>query len=276
LRTGDAILTVINIGDITLRLADYMTAPAGIDGHAAVAATLAGQSRVPMQDLLIQGVGTTVLIDAGRYDLPAGSPYFVPGYTPPPELAVQLGHAGVAPDQVEHVVITHRHWDHFNGATTLEAGRYLPVFPNARHYLGRADWEDVQAALRDPASRESRALGVLHAAGLLEIVDEDREISAGITIIAAPGETSGHQIVRVHSNGETFYAVGDMYHHPIEIAHPAWMVNWASHDANVASRRRLSDAAVHERAGVLASHVPGIGRLAGSQGSCRWEAIRER
>jgi len=272
-RAGDALLTVFNIGDITLRLADYITAAPGAVGRAAVAAALAGQSRLPMQDLLVQGLGGPVLVDAAQYDVAADSPYYVPGYLPPPPLAVRLAQAGVAPHQVAHVIMTHRHWDHFNGATMPVAGHYVPVFPNARHYLGRADWEHVQQALNDPTSRESRALGVLHSAGLLEVVDGDRDVTPGVTIIAAPGETAGHQIVRVRSRGETFYALGDMYHHPVEVGHPEWMVNWAHGDSNVESRRRLCRAAVPERAGVMASHVPAIGLIEGSPDACQWKPL---
>jgi glyoxylase-like metal-dependent hydrolase (beta-lactamase superfamily II) len=46
---------------------------------------------------------------------------------------------GWDPAAVTHVVATHPHGDHIGGLTRGHSGRLEPRFPNARHYLGRAD-----------------------------------------------------------------------------------------------------------------------------------------
>jgi hypothetical protein len=78
-------------------------------------------------------------------------------------------------------------------------GSYIPRFPHARVLLGRADWDwsETQHALLDPHSLESRTFGVLQKHNLLELVEGHPRPDPEVHIIAAPGESPGHQIVRV-------------------------------------------------------------------------------
>jgi len=41
-------------------------------------------------------------------------------------------------------------------------------------------------------------------------------------------------------DNQTLYALGDLYHHPIEIEHPSWHVRWADPATTLASRRALA------------------------------------
>jgi glyoxylase-like metal-dependent hydrolase (beta-lactamase superfamily II) len=102
---------------------------------------------------------------------------------------------------------------------------------------------------------------VLRQADLLELVSGRREIAPGITILPAPGETPGHQIVRVQSDGQTFYALGDLIHSEVEVEHPDWMVTWATAEPMLASRLRLLDDALAEHALLMAAHIGSLGRL---------------
>lgn len=267
---GRARVSVLDLGEITLPLAPEMGFSAEELASAPELAAFGRQRLIPMQDVLIELPGATILVDAGSYDIAADSPYAVEGYTPPPGLLASLAELGVSPEAVDHLVVTHRHWDHFN-AVGREGRR--PTFPRARHYLGAADWEAVAPKLVAPDSREARHLGVVHAHGLLETVAGRRELVAGVTIEPALGETAGHQIVRLESEGEVFYAIGDMYHHPIEIPRPGRMVGWADPATNRASRARLTESALRERATLLASHIPSLGRLDLVDGAPCWTAV---
>ena len=113
---------------------------------------------------------------------------------------------------------------------------------------------------------------MLHKQGLLELVESDIEVTPEVRIIRAPGESPGHQIVRVHSQGQTFYSMGDLFHHPAEVEHPAWMVKWANASANLMSRQVLIKAALQENALLLAAHMP-IGRIEGTFEHPRWVSL---
>ncbi|MBI3460972.1 MBL fold metallo-hydrolase, partial [Candidatus Acetothermia bacterium] len=214
-RLGAATTTLINVGDGQVNLAEMLDVPAS-EWSPRYASSFDQPIRAPFQCVHLRLSAMSILVDASSYPLP-DSPYAkfaLPNYQPPPGLLAQLAEVGVNPEEVTHVVFTHWHWDHHSGATVERGGYYIPCFPNARHYLGRADWEseDTQKAMRDPNAMESRTLAVLHQRGLLDLVEGNHELCAGIQIIAAPGESPGHQIVRVHSEGRTLYCLGDLYH----------------------------------------------------------------
>lgn len=149
------------------------------------------------------------------------------------------------------------------------------MYPHARVYLGQADWEDgeTQAGLADPASLESRTLGLLREQGALELLSGPRELTPGVDILPAGGETPGHQIVRVRSQGETLYILGDLFHNEVEVEHPDWMVTWATPALMRASRRWLMDAALAEGALLTAAHIDTVGRLERVGAGMRWAVV---
>lgn len=269
LRIGAATICLINVGDLGAQLADWVTVPEA-ERPPEYAPYFAAPLRIPTQCILIQLDGITTLVDAGVYDL--DSEYRLPGYQPPPSLPGQLAALGVQPGDVAQVIITHAHWDHYNGTTIRQGEQYAPTFPKAPHYLGRADWEDpeIQKDLRDPTTLPGRTLAVLHREGLLDLVDRDRDLGGGIRIIAAPGETPGHQIVRVESEEEVAYCVGDLFHHEVEVEQPDWVVPWADPHVMGASRRALMRAALDEAATLIATHIRGAGRLQRAAVGATW------
>ncbi|HKB47961.1 MAG TPA: hypothetical protein VKC57_09710, partial [Ktedonobacterales bacterium] len=129
---------------------------------------------------------------------------------------------------------------------------------------------DTQEGLRDPESLEGRTLGVLDRAGLLELVAGDRDLGNGLAIVAAPGETPGHQILRVRSGDAVLYCVGDLFHHAVEAEHPEWMVTWADAATMLATRRKVITQALAERARLVAAHIRGVGRLEAAGAGVRW------
>lgn len=270
LRIGAAAVSVINVDHIPATLKEWIDLTDS-ERTPSVAALFEQQLSVCVQCIYVRLPGLSVLVDVGAAE-PKNSAGQARGYRPPPGILASLAAQGVRPDDVEHVVITHGHGDHYNGATIERDGRLEPAFPNARYYLGRADWEQErrQEALRDPASLDSRTLGVLHRGGRLELVEENRELGSGVSILAAPGESPGHQIVRVHSEGQTLYCVGDLFHHPIEVEHRSWMVRWADAESNLRSRHALIEAALAEKALLVATHIPGVGRLERSASGLAW------
>ncbi len=273
-RVGAAQITMLNAGDMRLRLAEEMAVSESV--WRPQYTELFDQPGVcPSLSVYIEYQDARILVDANDYraTMTPDSSYALDGYTPPPAIPAQLASLGVRPEDITHMVITHAHWDHYAGATTpTDSGEYAPTYPRARYYLGAADWMDaeVQTALQDQTSLEARTLGVLHERGLLQHVKTRESIADGIDILPAPGETPGHQIVRVHSEGETLYVLGDLFHHAIEIEHPEWMVTWADAESMRATRRWLMRDAVAERALLIAAHIAAPGRIERAGEDLRW------
>lgn len=272
-QVGAARVTILNAGDLVLRLAEEMAVPE--DLWRPRFADVFDQRRLfPSQSVYIAHPSATVLVDINDYSATVApdSPYLPPNYSPPPDVPAQLEALGTRIDEVEHVVITHAHWDHFAGTTRRTSEGFAPTFPHARYYLGVADWEnaEMQTALRDPDSLEARTLGNLHAWGQLELVEGNRTIAEGIEIREAPGESPGHQVLRVASDGAVLYVLGDLFHDPIEAERPDWMVTWADPEKMLATRRKLMSDALAENALLVAAHIRSAGRLVAEPSGMRW------
>lgn len=276
-RIGDATVTLINDGIFdTIPLIPWMDAPEE-DVRRAVPKADAG-GRVGRSGMIVAHVRigvASVLVDPGFGALPPESWLARElELRPTPGVQAGLAAAGIQPDQITHVVITHAHGDHFTGATLTCDARRVPRYPRARYVLGRADW-DGNPAREDPDSETSIHLGTLERAGLLDLVDGDCEVAPGVTMLAAPGESPGHAVVRVQSAGESFYHLGDLFHHRCEVEHPEWVMTGRDTPAMIASRERLVSEAVPSGATVVFTHniFPGWGRIAATGSGYRWEDV---
>lgn len=275
IRLGGATISIINAGDMMVNMAEEMDVPESELRHL-YGSALDGPQPFPSQCVHIALANASILVDINDYALAISHDpsYLPPDYAPPPGVVEQLLSQGIHPEDITHLVITHAHFDHYSGTTIERDGSYIPRFPNARTFLGHADWDhaDTQEALADPDSLDSHTFGTLQKQGLLELVDDNLDLTPEVRILVAPGESPGHQIVRVHSQGQILYCIGDLFHHPVEVEQPAWMVKWADAPANLTSRQRLLQAALQEHALLVASHMP-VGRIEGTASHPRWVAL---
>ncbi len=184
---------------------------------------------------LLRAPGGTVLVDTGigGVESPASAWAPVPG-----KLIGELATAGLGPDDVDIVVLTHLHSDHASGA--VQNGE--PAFPNARYVIQQAelDWQG-SGLVRD---RVIRPLG-----DQLQMVHGKVELLPGVKVALAPGHTPGHQVVEV---GDLIIS-GDVLLHAVQLADPSIGYLW-DEDRELATKTRH---AVLDRAGTLATgHLP--------------------
>ncbi len=273
-RLGDTTVTVLDSGLLVFEMATELGLTAA-DWGPRYAEYFAQPLHVPMQHVLVQTPETTLLVDAGSYDMPDDSPMRVPGYTPPPSIPAQLQSRGVAPASIDHILITHLHLDHYNGLTETHDGTVQLCFPKATVYVGASDWVGPHglAAREQPDSVEYATLGEVARRNQLATVTGRLRLATGVEILPMPGETPGHLGLRVASGDAVLYVIGDLVHHIVEAAEPEWHVSWADHATIVASRYAVLDQAAQEGALVVASHIAGAGRVRKTAAGWAWSAV---
>jgi len=134
-----------------------------------------------------------------------------------------LAAAGCPADAVDTVLCTHLHVDHVGWNTMLVDGRWVPTFRRARYLMGRVEfdyWKNVRqpglAAIFDDSIRP------VASAGLVDLIDAGHHVCDEFSVIATPGHSPGHFSVHVTSRGEDALLLGDVAHHPCQMAHLDW------------------------------------------------------
>jgi glyoxylase-like metal-dependent hydrolase (beta-lactamase superfamily II) len=173
--------------------------------------------------------GRVIVVDAGvgPADAPARSWAPVPGRLPD-----ELAAAGIEPDGVDTVVLTHMHTDHIGWA--VAAGK--PYFRNARHLVQSVEIDTIERAGTGLADR---LLEPLRATGQLTAVDGETRLGAGLRVIATPGHTPGHQSVLLDTPDGTVLATGDLLVHAVQLVDPD-LAYAHEVDPDVARRSRVA------------------------------------
>ena len=274
-RVGDATVTVISDG--SLHWAPHFPVPEAEWRAAMPEADAAGRVAFGLNVVLIQTPDAVVLVDPALDD--PGSAFDAEfsrsvnvEIVRTPGFAAGLREKGVAPEAVDHVVITHAHGDHYAGVTFERDGELRVRLPHARHWLGRADWEGSPGGKRASLERDRR-LGAVADLGVLELVDGEREFAPGVSLLPSPGESPGHLAVRLQSAGERCYVLGDLIHHACEVEHPDWAPPGRDLAALRASRDRLYAEIAGAGALAVSAHepFPAWGRIVSTASGYRWE-----
>ncbi len=164
--------------------------------------------------------------------------------------------AGFPRERITTVLCTHLHVDHVGWNTTLQDGKWIPTFANARYLFGKKEYEywSREAQGSDHAIQSDSVRPILEA-GLADLVEMDHKITSDITLEPTPGHTPGHVSVRISSKGEEAVITGDLMHHPVQCAEPGWASNFdVDADAARVTRRAFLDRYAGKGVLVLGTH----------------------
>jgi glyoxylase-like metal-dependent hydrolase (beta-lactamase superfamily II) len=157
--------------------------------------------------------------------------------------------AGFSPDDVKLVINTHLHFDHAGGNTYLDAaGAVRPSFPNARYVVqaGEHHWA-THTNERTAASYFGKNWDPIIATGKLDLIDGDREIVPGISVIKTPGHVPHHQSILIDGGDGIACFLGDIcptaHHLPLP-----WIMGYDVEPlVSLETKRRLLKRAAEER-----------------------------
>ncbi|MCR4438026.1 MAG: MBL fold metallo-hydrolase [candidate division KSB1 bacterium] len=160
--------------------------------------------RLSINPLLVRTREHLVLIDPGlgdKWDQRLRSIYRIERT---PSLQESLAARGYGVDEIDIVVATHLHFDHVGACTAVDAeGNAAPVFPRARHFFQRGEWEDaLNPNERTRAAYVDADFVPLAAANLVQFVVGSSRIVEGVGVEVTGGHTRCHQIVLIESKGE--------------------------------------------------------------------------
>jgi glyoxylase-like metal-dependent hydrolase (beta-lactamase superfamily II) len=118
---------------------------------------------------------------------------------------------GVDPGAIDHVILSHLHFDHAAGLTHVDesGGDAVSSFPNARIITQRSEWDDA-IANRSTMTRTYLRTHLDPIAGQLEPVDGEAEVLPGIDVWPVPGHTWGQQAIRFDDGDGTVAFIGDV------------------------------------------------------------------
>ena len=222
--------------EYSIRAIRYATAPDFPLSEMVIGGPKDQKIDVAMVIWLIRGGGHTILFDSGYHRDTFLKDFAMKDYLRPDE-AVKT--AGVQPDAVTDIVISHAHWDHLGG---------IDLFPKAIVWIQKEEYryyttDAWQAGGNhdgiDPG--DIKELSQLNTEGRVRLVDGDNvEIFPGIRAYTGSRHTYASQYLRVDGNPPFVLASDNCYLYLNLSTHlPSATFSDADHPANIAQQARM-------------------------------------
>jgi glyoxylase-like metal-dependent hydrolase (beta-lactamase superfamily II) len=185
---------------------------------------------------LIRGGGRNILFDSGFHRQRWFKEWTIKDYMRPDE-AVRL--AGVKPEEVTDVVISHAHWDHMGG---------IDLFPKANVWIQKDEFRYYTADAWQPGGDHDgidpddvQQLVRLNTEGRLRWVDGDNvEIFPGIRAYTGARHTFASQYLRVDGTPPFVLASDSVYLYRNLAEHkPSATFSKADYPANIKNQERM-------------------------------------
>ena len=157
--------------------------------------------------------------------------------------------AGISPDQVDVVVLTHMHGDHIGGMLTGEAA----TFGNARYVTGAVEHNHWSGAANEGFDKNIKPFN-----DKITFLDDGGAVASGITAMAAFGHSPGHMTYMLESNGQRLALTADTANHYVwSLAHPDWEVRFdADKPAAAAVRKSVFGMLAADKIPFIGYHMP--------------------
>jgi len=161
--------------------------------------------------LLIRTGRKNILVDTGLGDKEDAEFQEMFAVERIPTLRDSLKMQGLQPEDIHMVVNTHLHFDHAGGNTVRENGAIVPTFPRAKYFVQRGEYEDAaRANERTRASyRRENFTPVAHV-DQWEFMDGETELVPGVSVVVTEGHTRHHQSIKIESEGQIAFYLGDL------------------------------------------------------------------
>lgn len=256
-RLGEYVVTVINDG--TARRANPGRGLARNASEAEVEAALR-ERFLPTTHFdntfnftVLQTGRETILFDTGTGGLLAPSAG---------TMWANLAAAGIEPESVGRIIVTHFHADHISGLVTKEGEAR---FPRAELLVPEGEWSFWRGERAPEAARNMVANRLGPYRDRVRPIASDADLGGGIRAIPTFGHTPGHTSYAIQNGNATLIVQGDVTNHPVfNVVNPGWHLIFDM-DPVLAetTRRAFFDRAAADRTPIVGYHwgFPALGRV---------------
>ena len=154
---------------------------------------------------ILRGPQRVTLIDTG-FGAVTAAKRAIDDYRDPTAL---LAEVGVAPAEVEQIVLSHLHWDHFGVPERFPNARFVVQHDDVAYFSGAGAMHPA-GRLADPPS--IAALGELRRDGRVELLDGDKVLGDGVSVVRVGGHTPGSQVIVLERDGGQIVFACDASH----------------------------------------------------------------
>jgi glyoxylase-like metal-dependent hydrolase (beta-lactamase superfamily II) len=178
-----------------------------------------------------------------------------------------LKKAGIKPEEITIVLITHMHGDHIGGLLYEDK----IAFPNAKVKIGRIErdfWTSDKSVEKFP-SRKANFETAKKVTGMygpaVEVFEFGDEVVSGITAADASGHTPGHTSYMLESEGEKLQFIGDTVNAGfLQFPRPDISSKYDMDPVKAAqTREKILGSAAENKNTIAGAHIafPGIGKV---------------
>jgi glyoxylase-like metal-dependent hydrolase (beta-lactamase superfamily II) len=282
-KIGDFPATVISDG--------YGDFPVTIFAMNVSEAELAPVLKANFMQPVIQVSNNPLVVDTGRERLLVDTGFgekLGPPFGNFPRLEASLRRAGITPESIDLVVMSHGHLDHIGGLVTKSGAL---AFPRAQFVFVDTEWnywtgsrfesEVDSSPLPYPfkkATIEAARENLPPVADRSRFLNQGGEITSGVRYVAAPGHSPSHASILFSSGKEQFVHMGDIAYNPAtSLQHPDWtpLLDYEPAQA-IKSRKAILDRVATDRIMAMGFHFPfpAIGHVVRRDTAYHWEAVQ--
>lgn len=230
----------------------YATLPAFRVSGLIAGADTSRRLDIAMMVWLLKGPnGRNVVVDAGFYRDDFVTRWKPTNFLKPSDAVAK---AGVRPEDVTDVIISHVHWDHLDG---------VDLFPKARVWIQREEFDhhiDSAGTVKDRAidAGDAKKLAAIAREGRVMLVDGDaKEIIPGITVYTGGKHTFASQFATVHIAGGTVVVASDNMYLYENLARHVPIAQTLDSASNLRTQTRMTTLASEQRF-IVPGHDPDV------------------
>lgn len=128
------------------------------------------------------------------------------------ELLENLSKKGLKKEDIHVVILTHLHFDHAGGITSIFKGEKKLTFPNALHIIQKKEWETAKNPdeLNKASYNFKDDISLLEASNNYKLISGDYQLTPEIKLELVEGHSEGMQVVKIESENKLAYYAGDI------------------------------------------------------------------